>query len=189
MPQPLKVETTKSAFIFGPNLILQRQELAAAIGNVCANWSLVENYMVFLYSLVMGDYLPKKEGFAPPTHPVAMQVLDTLNSFNPKLDLLTSLLEWTIEPNLHSHFKNVTVKDLKKRYKERSIIAHGLWELSPEYPDALILTSTFGSRMVYKLKCFEDISARILKEHKLLGELIHTLYQQRNTKNKMPLAE
>ncbi|MGH2354390.1 MAG: hypothetical protein ACRDJN_22515 [Chloroflexota bacterium] len=89
MPQPLPVG---KACRYGPDAILERRELAALAANVCANWALVESDMMWLYALLMGRYLPRYEvpGFesAVPTHPVAYQVFDALNGFQPRLDLL-----------------------------------------------------------------------------------------------------
>lgn len=165
---------------YGPNAILQNSTLAAEIGNVCANWSLIKSDLVFLYGLVMGDYLPKREGFSPPTHPVARQVFDALNAFAPKLELLSKLLAWRIPPDLYAQFKASTVPKLRKRYSERSTIAHGLWGICSDHPDSLILMPTYGTPMIYKRRDFEDISTRILEEHVALGSLGHTLYEQRS---------
>ncbi len=163
---------------YGPNTVLKRPDLAAAIANVCANWSLVENHVISIYAFLMGDYLPRVPGYAPPTHPVARQVMDALNAFNPKLELLCKLLDWR-EPELSQQFREGNAMRLRKRYNERSEVAHGTWAVCDDYPDALILAPTFGAMMIYKIRDFDAISERILEEVRALGELTSHIYKKR----------
>jgi hypothetical protein len=176
MPQPLKVGSTVQ---LGPNKVLDRPDLAAEIGNVCANWSLVESELMTLYALLMGDYLPKRPGFAPPTHPIAYQVFDSLNAFGPRVELLEKLLAWRTSEATQKYFREVIRPQLRKRFTERSIIAHGVWGTCDDYPDALILVPTYGHQMIYKKRDFEHVSHRIHEARKTLGELVARVYERR----------
>lgn len=177
MPQPLKVGSTIQ---YGPHRVLERPDLAAEIGNVCANWNLIEHNLMILYALLMGDYLPKAPGFAPPTHPVAYQVFDALNAFNPRVDLLEKLLAWRASDAEVKHFREVIRPGLRKRFSERSVVAHGNWGTCDAYPDALILVPIYGDRMIWKKSDFQDVSGRIIEEYKRLASLVKSLYEQRD---------
>lgn len=176
MPQPLKVGNSVQ---FGPNTVLERPELAAEIGNVCGNWNLVEHDLMTLYALLMGDYLPRQAGFEPPTHPVAYQVFNSLNAFNPRVELLEKLLAWRASEITLKHFREKIRVNLRKRFTERSVIAHGVWATCNAYPDALILVPTYGQQMIYKQRDFRAVSLRIIEDRKSLGSLIGEIYAQR----------
>lgn len=179
MPQPLPIGKTSS---FGPNSILERPELAAQIGNVCANWTLVENAMMSLYGLLMGMYLPKHNvpGFEwmPPTHPVAYQVFDALNALAPRLDLLLRLCRWKALPEEAEYLERTLAPIVRKRFSERSIIAHGLWGICDEYQDALILQRTFGGNQIWQKSDFEQTSERILELLKQMHGLMGAIYER-----------
>lgn len=162
MPQPLPAG--KSVH-FGPNRILKRPEQAAHMGNVCANWSLIEGDMVSLYALLMGTYLPSVAGFSPPAHPVAYQVFDSLNALGPRLDLLNRLCRWRAQEAEADHLQQVLSPFIRKRYAERSRVAHGQWGICEEYPDALMLMQTFGATQIWKQHDFEELSERIVDLH------------------------
>src|SRR5262249_9455219 len=144
------------------------------------NWNLIENNLMSLYALVMGDYLPKTQRFTPPTHPVAYQIFDSLNAFAPRVELLEKLLVWRVPDQKVKHFRETLKPKLRKRFSERSVIAHGVWGVCDKYPDALILVPTYGHQMIYKKRDFQDISKRIVEDHKILGTFIQEIYQSRN---------
>jgi len=175
MPQPLPADKTVK---YGPDFILERPELAALIGNVCANWSLVESDTMHLYALLMGTYLPKAPDSAPGVHPVAYQVFDALNALAPRLDLLNKLCRWRALPAEAEHMERVLIPLIRKRFQERSIIAHGLWGLCDDYRDALILMHTFDGDQIYKRNDFVDVSARVLDLHKQLGAFALPIYER-----------
>jgi hypothetical protein len=176
MPQPLRIG---SSVQFGPDTLLRRRELAAEIGNVCANWNLIEHDLMSLYALLMGDYLPNLHGFAPPTHPVAYQVFDALNAFNPRVDLLEKLLVWRASEGQVKQFRETIRPTLRKRFAERSEIVHGIWGTCDEYPDGLILIPTYGHQMNWVKRDFQEVSRRILDQQKLMGALLRQLYEER----------
>ncbi len=162
MPQPLMVGNRVGT---GPNILLKRAELAAEIGNICVNWNLIENTLMHLYALVMGDYQPKlsadviaqlereagtKLYFLPSTHPVGLQIFEALNAFNPRLQFLEKLLVWRVSKERVKYFRETIMPRLRKRFAERSLIAHGRWGICDKYPDELILMATFGTSMRYK---------------------------------------
>ena len=179
MPQPLN---TGSAVQFGPDMVLKYPDLAAEIGNVCANWNLVEHMLTSLYALLMGDYLPKSPEDFPPTHPVAYQVFDSLNAFNPRVDLLDKLLASRASDIEIKHFREVIRPGLRKRFAERSLVAHGIWGSCDDHPDALILVPLLGEQMIWKKTDFQNVSCRILKDLKLLSALASALYAQRDNR-------
>ena len=179
MPQPLPVGKSSS---FGPNLILKRPELAAQAGNVCANWALVEDAMMLLYGLLMGMYLPKLSapGFEPlpPTHPVAYQIFDALNALAPRLDLLIRLCKWKALPEETEHLERTLAPIVRKRFSERSIVAHGSWGICDDYPDALILQRTYDGNQIWRKDDFEQTSERIVELLKQMHALTGSIYER-----------
>jgi hypothetical protein len=180
MPQPLRIGSSVQV---GPDTLLRRPELAAEIGNVSANWNLIEHDLMNLYALLMGDYLSNQHGFAPPNHPVAYQVFDALNAFNPRVDLLEKLLVWRASEAQVKQFRDTIRATLRKRFAERSEIVHGIWGTCDEYPDALILIPTYGHQMIWVKRDFQEVSRRILDQRKLMNALFGQLYEERRAGN------
>lgn len=179
MPQPLPVGKSTS---FGPNFILKRSELAAQAGNACANWALVENAMMLLYGLLMGMYLPKRNApcfeSLPPTHPVANQIFDALNALAPRLDLLIRLCKWKALPEEAEYLERTLAPIIRKRFSERSVIAHGSWGVCDDYQDALILQRTYDGDQIWRKDDFEQTSERILELLKQMHGLTGTIYER-----------
>ena len=143
-------------------MILQRPELAAHAANVCANWALIEWEMAWLYALLMGRSLPKIHKNNIPMHPAAIQIFDALNSLAPRIDLIERLLRLTA-PQQVEQFERVLRDKIKKRFNERSVIAHGMWGLCDAYPDALILVKSTDHSKIYRKHDFVQVSKRILE--------------------------
>lgn len=176
MPQPLPRDKSVSS---GPNIVLERPELAAQIGSICANWNLIERDMLALYAQLMGIGLPKLPGFFPPTHPVAYQIFDALNSLHARMDLLARLCKSYSLPDESKYFEDKLRPRMRKRFGERSVIAHGNWGICKDYPDALVLMPIFGEMQIYKLHDLEQVSERILKLHSDFGKFAGPIYRRR----------
>lgn len=93
MTSPLRIGESVS---HGPRTLLQRPELAALIGCACADWAYIESSLTMFYGHLMGVYLPKQPEFEPPLHPVALQILDELQSIHAKVNLVKKLVDWVI---------------------------------------------------------------------------------------------
>src|SRR5688572_23097839 len=77
-----------------PDLVLTYPDLAAQMANVVANWSLVEQDLLVLYSIVMG--MQEGKSLSDPTpnaHPLAWHVFDHIDSLSARMDLIHDLLE------------------------------------------------------------------------------------------------
>ncbi|MFC4724406.1 hypothetical protein AB6B38_07095 [Glycocaulis abyssi] len=188
MPQPMRPSSKPgkagAVITHGPNIILQRPELAAQIGNIIANWTLVETGLLDLYALMMGDYLnvPEPEpGWVktPANHPVASQVFEKIQSFNARLDLVEALFKWRATPEENEQFSLKLKKQIRAAYKSRNSIAHDGWAVSKSYPDALLLTRIYGHPQIYKLQDFEQISKAICDAYTDLGSLSHAMFKRR----------
>jgi hypothetical protein len=161
---------------YGPNFILERPELAAQAANVCSNWALVEDDLTTLYALLMGTYLPRAAGFSPPIHPVAIQVFDALNSLAPRLDLLLRLFKWRASKDQCELLERTLIPIMKRKFKERSVVAHGVWGLCDKYADSLILQRAFGGDEIWRKHDFVQISERIVELHGQMGALIKEIH-------------
>ena len=146
----------------GPSVILQRPELAALIGCVCADWAYIENSLIGLYGTLMGVYLPQPPGYEPPLHPVARQVLSEVQSIRSRISLVKKLAEWVVTDLTLKKDMLEALDRLSKAAAGRNLVAHGLWGISDAEPDALILIPSFGHQMVYKKFDFDAIRENIL---------------------------
>lgn len=170
MPEVLPVGKSTT---FGPDIILQRPELAKQAINVCANWALIEKQLMTLYSLLMGTYMIIPPGFEPLVHPVALQIFDTLNNLRSRLDLLLRLCKWLASAQIAEKLERDIIPDITGRHRERSAIAHGVWGICTDYPHALILMRTFDGNLIYREHDFKQVSDRIVKLHaRIVQELI-----------------
>lgn len=176
MAYPLKAGNFTN---FGPRTILGRPDLASLIGCICADWSYVEYSTASFYSLLMGVYIDIVPGYEPPTHPVARQIMDALPSNHAKLDLLDRLATWVIkDEDLLADVKSV-IKKTRGSSKERNKVAHGVWGVSEAEPDAVILITPFGHKMVYKKNDFEKILKAIHQTNAEMMRVHHAFYMQR----------
>jgi len=165
MPQPFRRADINLSF--EPNQLLSKPALAAEIGNICASWGLVEVTVAMLYSVLMGDFLPRQaEPGMTTAHPVAFQVFDALNALSPRLELVKRLVKWR-EPEFADEWSTIENK-LRRRFSERSVVAHGFWGVSDDLPDSIVLVSPFSPSMTFKVRDFRAIADRIAREH---GEL------------------
>ena len=163
---------------YGPRTLLKRPELAALIGCACADWAYIESAIGQFYSRLMGVYLPITPG-PPPTHPVALQVMEELQSNQAKINLVKKLATWVIKDE--AQIKDVlTVLDtLRKAGEGRNKLAHGIWGICESEPDALILCPTFGHSMIYQKRDFELILDKIRNAQAELLRIHAEFYHQR----------
>lgn len=173
---------TDDGILHGPRVLLQRPELAALIGCICADWAYVEDSLAAFYGHLMGVYLPEYPGFEPPSHPVALQVMDELQSVHAKVSLVKKLAGWIIkDENLKLETFSVLDK-LRKAGEGRNMVAHGVWGICKTEPDALILISRVKGELVYKKQDFERVLEGIHKARSALGRVHNDFYQARRQK-------
>lgn len=176
MAHPLKVGNSIKS---GPNVLLERADLAAQIGSICADWATVENRLAGFYSHLMGVYLPSIPGFEPPTHPVAFQVFDEVQTIHSRIQLVKELAKCTVkEEDLKNDILSVLDK-VKNSGKGRNTLAHAVWGICENEPDALILMPHFGHKMIYKIHDFQDIANKINEARAEIERVHHQFYQSR----------
>lgn len=167
---------------FGPRVLLQRSELAALIGCACADWADVESKLTFFYAHLMGVYLPDYPGAEPPSHPVALQVLNELQSIHAKINLVKKLADWVIKDDEQRKDVQRVLDKLRKAGEGRNLLAHAVWGVCESEPEALILMPIFGAQMVYKKKDFELVLEKIEKARAELARIYNVFYQGRRKK-------
>ncbi|MCP1726560.1 hypothetical protein J2T60_000525 [Natronospira proteinivora] len=176
MAHPLKVGKSVRS---GPGILLERPDLAAQIGSICADWASLEDGLASFYAHLMGIYLPSIPGFEPPTHPVAFQIFDEVQTIHSRVQLVKKLAEWAIkDEDLKKRAVDILDK-VKKSGKGRNKIAHAVWGICDEESDALILLPNFGSQMIYKLNDFKEIAEQIYVSKAELGKVHHEFYKSR----------
>lgn len=157
---------------FGSKIILQRPTLAALLGCVASEWSLLEQELIFLYATLMGHYLPIFEGYSLPLHPVGLQIFDVIETTYKRMELLRKLANYVLnESTLMEEVEATTIPAILKAAKKRNKLVHANWGISDKYPNALIYSPIFGEKMVYLEKDFEDAITEIEDVRRLLINL------------------
>lgn len=174
MPQPYK----GNGVGWGPNTVLDRPKLAPLIANICANWVLIEEDLNRIFSILV-HLRHEEDGLRYNSlSGIGVQIIDTLNNFPPRLDLIERLLEWWKLDNELEKFRALRPK-ITARARERNTVAHGLWGIAAndELPEALILVQHDGAKSItYTSRDFEQISERILELDNELKKFHESLY-------------
>lgn len=156
---------------FGPKIILQRPTLAALLGCVASEWSLLEQELIFLYATLMGRYLPIFKGYSLPLHPVGLQIFDVVETTHKRMELLRKLANYVLNESTLMEEVEATITAIFKAAKNRNKLVHGNWGISDKYPSALIYSPIFGEKLVYLEKDFEDAITEIEDVRRLLINL------------------
>jgi len=192
MPQPYR----GSGVGWGPNTILDRPDLAVYIANVVGNWVYVEDQLNWIFSILLSLKYGDAKSYwdislrhektnilhYDQLNPLGSQILDTLNSHVPKLDLIERLLNWwNLDEELRK-FQDLKIK-VRKRAVERNTVAHGLWgtAANDELKDAFILVEKDRSDrmgLIYTCRDFVQISERILELDENLKKFSSELYEK-----------
>ena len=176
MAHPLSTGISVS---LGPGTILKRPELAALIGSACSDWAYVEESLGMFYGHLMGVYLESSPGFEPPSHPVARQIFDEVQTIHSRVQLVKKLADWVIKDDQQRADVQTVLEKLRKAGKGRNKLAHAVWGICDSEPDALILLPTFGHKLIYKKEDFEVILEQIRTAKGELGRVHHKFYQDR----------
>lgn len=180
MAHPLALAAGKSISIYaGPGTLLKRPELAALIGSICSDWAYLESSLRMFYAHLMGVYLDPTPGYELPSHPVANQIFEEIQTINSRIQLVRKLAEWVIKDEQQKNEVLDVLDKLKKAGKGRNTVAHAVWGICDSEPDALILLPTFGHKLIYKKRDFETIIEQIKSANKELGCVHQIFYQER----------
>jgi hypothetical protein len=134
-----------------------RPAAAIALADAVAAWNLFEWDLAVAYSVAMGFYLPGIQGWEPPNHPMAFDIMDTIAGLGSRLDLMETALK-RVAPHLLGDFAALR-PDVRREAGRRAEIAHGRWGINERYPDDLILQSQEGFTR-WAARDFEDRAAR-----------------------------
>jgi hypothetical protein len=157
------------------------------MATILANWSFIEYNLTVLYSMLAGLYLPLDDE-GPLYHPLAIQVFEHIESFRGRLDLVLAICK-DRAPGQIGPFQDI-VSDMRARHRERNVIAHGTWTLSPTYPNDLILVAPANERAhVYKMHDFIQINARIVAVYAKLKAFTYPIYVVIRDHSKRDLEE
>ena len=127
-PQPLSSKRRKNMrFDFTPDRIEERPELAILVAKSIAIWAVVENQWGRILATMLG---------ANATYVLAMY--QVLTGGNAQRDALLAVAEKALPPDLLEMF--VAIGELARPLaKVRNKMAHWLWGVAHEMPDALLL--------------------------------------------------
>jgi hypothetical protein len=124
MPQPLRPGSI--SFDFRRTAVLQRPKLAPYIVAISMHWNEMESRMgVFLASLMGGEAKTIIRVFL---------ALNTDGGRKATIDTVTAL---KLSHDDLQKFQGIQ-KTIGARYSERNKAVHGVWGISPEYPDDLL---------------------------------------------------
>jgi hypothetical protein len=166
-PLPLNAMTTS-----GDGIISQRPALAAKAMEVIALWAVFECNLMGFYAYMMGAYLPQIAGMAAPINPVALQIFTEIENFRMKRELFEALLRWHLSRKgcWFLVYKGLVTTPIKNAAKSRHRMAHTVWGICPDYPDALIEQLVFGRSLVWRLQDFDVELAKVRKAVSALGK-------------------
>lgn len=176
MAHPLSTGESVSA---GPGIILKRPELAALIGTACSDWAYTEMSLGNFYGHLMGVYLVSPPGFEPPSHPVAHQIFDEIQTIHSRVQLVKKLVDWVIKDVSQKEAAQKVLERIRKAGKGRNRVAHAVWGICDSQPEALILIPTFGTKLIFKKKDFEAILKQIREANAELMDIHYTFYKSR----------
>ncbi|WP_340159856.1 hypothetical protein [uncultured Hoeflea sp.] len=159
MPQPLSRVRSNASYSIGAHgwpALPKRPELAALAMEAIASWSNVEAELLAAYIQLMGG----KDDRAA----IAYLSLDTQNA---KSRIITAVADAVLS-ELECKVLNAILRIAKTHQRKRDKLAHWVWGISDDLPDALLLAnpkkmhSGFPDRsdiFVYTKRDFEEIIA------------------------------
>lgn len=130
MPQPLsRVKKLSSGSRGGPTIITQRPELALQVLSIITTWSRTEAHL----GRIMAACLQLDSA-------IAMSMYASLSSAEARRAVLEAAVRQVATESQVFLFQ-VLMRALKPIRKRRNELAHGLWKISDDLPDALIWES------------------------------------------------
>lgn len=165
MAHPLPVGSTVNG---GVRVLDRRPAFAQLIATIANGWSLLDHEIAAAYALLMNQG-PHVEGFSPGLDPVALQVFDTIDTQQKRIELLTKLAGWRVkDEHLLKDLTDRIVPAIRRAAKLRNTVMHSVWGVCEDYPDAIIQLPAFGHQMIYEIRDFEDAVGRIESARQLL---------------------
>lgn len=152
MPQPLSRIAPNAGYELGnvgTRTLSQRPDLALMAMEVIAAWSHVESFMLRMYIQLAGG-----------AQSDAAAVFLAMETSTAKSAAITVLAERKLSPE-NLKLLRAVIKITKSAQKERDKLAHWIWGLSPQLPDALLLSDprnldcTKDQILVYRAADFE----------------------------------
>lgn len=131
------------------------------------------------YAHLMGVYLEAPPEFEPPSHPVARQIFDEVQTIHSRVRLVKRLADWVIKDDQQKEDVQTVLEKLRNAGKGRNKIAHAVWGICDSEPDALIFQPTFGRMLIYKKEDFEVILEQIKTAKLELGRVHNKFYKSR----------
>ncbi len=125
MPQPIRHPNSIS-FDFSPAAISKRPILAPYIGITSAYWNDIEARIAIYIAALL-----EKEA------ETVISIFLALTSDHAKQATIETITSLKLTTDQKEKFNSV-MKTVKKRYKERNMVIHGSWGISPQYQDDLL---------------------------------------------------
>lgn len=177
MPQPIK-DGTVLQYYFG--VIKDRPDHAIGIALVASEWAALEEELILLFTYALMPVGPWADGTwsrAPGPAAVAFRAWEAMDSLRPRLDFISRVGRTRLPDDLLKEFTSEVAKEIRSRAGERNRVVHGRWNVSPEYPEDLILVSPDGN-LRYTVKDFEDIAKRINVTISMLADFWHRVRER-----------
>lgn len=162
MPKPFTGNGTENH----ERAVLERPEQAARIGLVASEWAILERYVLWLFQSAI--FQKDKDGDRESQ--VAAKAWDAMGTIKARLDFIESVATPMFSPELLDEWKKEIAPKIRDRAKERNKIVHGMWHISRERPNALILFNRSEEPWEYNNADFDDISKRMNEMLEKMGD-------------------
>lgn len=137
----------------GNNIILERPDMSALLGAVCATWGSIDNILFDIFNLI--TFSVQIPVGAHSKEKMSEIVFSSLRSYPAQKDLIEKILKYKYQPEVLERFIKVN-EIIKKKSKGRNVLVHSEWQISDTYPEDLIITGS-PEWTRYTKKCFEQI--------------------------------
>jgi hypothetical protein len=139
---PVKAGTSMT---FGYQAVLRRPRLAALLGAIASEWSLMEEAVADFYAYLLGLSIPR--AVQPigtvrtwPMEIAGYAIFQSIVDTNRRITLLKQLAAIRIHDGGVLEEIDVVMKLFKRAATKRNEFIHGTWGVSDDYPEHLIRT-------------------------------------------------
>jgi hypothetical protein len=127
---------------------------------------MLEKYVLWLFQ----SAIFRRDTGASRESEIATRAWDAMGTIKARLDFIESVATPMFSPELLDEWRNKIVPKIRDRANERNKIVHGMWHISRERPNALILFYRSEKPMEYTNKDFDEISQRMNQLLEKMGD-------------------
>jgi hypothetical protein len=177
------------------NVMHERKELGLLLSVVISECAGLEVDLTWLYAALLGRHLSPQKRKDSPYHPIGFKVFKAVETTAKRLELIHDLAKtFNLDSNLMKDLEDLKAK-VNKAFKHRNILAHSLWVINEEYPDALIMLRPHNAPpLAYEKSDFNEaidvITVASISVHEFENKVLdHIRRNKRTTRKSLPLLD